>query len=114
MKNRNAKTIRDIVAKHVRPRSVIFSDMWRGYKVIKELNMRHIAINHGKNFVCPKTGAHTNTIEGTWACLKSIIRPRNRKKELINNYLLEFIWRRKHRDNLWQGLHDALCEIEYE
>jgi hypothetical protein len=63
IKNRDTKTIKDIVLKHIKPRSIVMSDMWKGYKVLKELNMKHISINHGKNFVCPKTGGHTNTIE---------------------------------------------------
>ena len=114
VKNRNAQTIRSVIRKYVKPRSKIFTDMWRGYKNLGELNMRHISINHGKNFVDPGTGAHTNTIEGLWAVVKSKIRSRYRTKKLINNHFQEFIWRRKHKSDLWKGLLDSLREISYE
>ena len=63
------------------------------------MGFRHLRVNHGKNFVDPNTGAHTNTIEGTWNGVKTRIQPRDRDENL-NDHLLEFIWRRKHRDYL--------------
>ncbi|CAG8789114.1 9666_t:CDS:2, partial [Acaulospora morrowiae] len=67
-------------------------------------------VNRSISFV-NLNGTHTNMIEGTWRGLKIRIQPRYRGIELIEKYLLEFIWRRKHENNLWQGLLDALLEI---
>ena len=33
---------------------------------------------------------------------------RNRNKEVINDHLMEFVWHRKCRNNLWLGFLEAL------
>lgn len=108
VKNRNARTLKAIIKKYVKPGSIVMTDMWKGYQGLEILGLIHKKINHGKNFVDPITGAHTNTIEGTWGGLKLQIRPRNRDKDKINNHLLEIIWRRKHRGDLWNAFLDVL------
>lgn len=35
-------------------------------KDLKHMSYKHTWVNHSKNFVDPKTGAHTNSIEGCW------------------------------------------------
>ncbi len=72
------------------------------------------SIKHKNNFKDPETEVHTNTIEGTRDGLKTQIKPINRVKRRINDYLLEFIWRRKNSNNLWKALIKALSEIRYE
>ena len=59
------------------------------------------------------TGAHTNSIEGSWNALKMQIKPRNRVKG-IEEHLWEFIWRRKNADRLWDAFIDALKDAYYE
>jgi ISXO2-like transposase domain len=109
VKQRDARTIDRIVNRHVKRGSIIITDMWRGYGNLRlNVRYRHIRVNHGENFVDPVTGAHTNTIEGTWNGIKLKIQPRNRDERFINEHLLEFIWRRKNRDHLWEGFLDAL------
>jgi IS1 family transposase len=105
---RDARTIREIISRHIKPGSIVVTDIWRGYQNIEDFNVTHETVNHGENFVDPISGLHTNTIEGTWAGLKLKIRPCNRSSDLISDHLLEFIWRRKNRDDLWNGLLDAL------
>jgi hypothetical protein len=74
----------------------------------------HLTVNHSENFRDPATGAHTNTIEGTWAGLKRAIKPRNRSKDNPEEHLMEFIWRRKHENNLWDAFINAIGEIHWE
>jgi transposase-like protein len=109
VEQRDARTITRIVRKYVKRGSIVYTDMWRGYGSLNRY-FRHVRINHGNNFVDPVTGAHTNTIEGTWNGIKIKIRPRDRNEDSINDHLLEFIWRRKNRGDLWKGFLDAICE----
>ena len=54
----------------------------------------HVTVNHSKWFKDPKTGSHTNTIEGTWAHAKrQLILGGTRKKDLFS-YLASFMLRR--------------------
>src|SRR5262249_35130001 len=67
------------------------------------LDVQHQTVNHSQHFVNPDDGTHTNTIEGTWNGMKMNIPSRKRCREGIEDHLLEFIWRRKNKNNLWGG-----------
>ena len=71
-------------------------------------------MNHSMNFVDSLTETHTNTIEGSWNGIKMGIRPRNRVEGTLDDHLMEFMWRRKHKDRLWDALLDAIAEVHYE
>jgi transposase-like protein len=115
VKDRKADLLTHIIKKHVKPGSIIHTDMWKGYDRLEEVGIfEHYTVNHSKNFKDPETGVHTNTIEGTWNGLKTRIKPRNRVKRQINDHLWEFIWRRKNSNNLWKAFIKALSEIRYE
>jgi transposase-like protein len=116
VQDRSAETLHDIISRHVAPGSIVYTDLWRGYigiEEIEEMNMTHRTVNHSENFVDPNTGAHTNTIEGFWNGLKLQIPSRNRTKNTITNYLLECIWRKKNKDDLWTGFLNALKTTGY-
>ena len=114
VEDRTATTLNDIISRHVAPGSIIHTDLWRGYTRISELNnITHRTVNHSQNFVDPNTGVHTNTIEGLWRGIKLNIPPRNRTKDAITNHLLEFIWRKKNKNDLWGGFLSALKTIGY-
>jgi len=112
--DRTAATLHDIISRHVAPGSIVYTDLWRGYIGISELNnITHGTVNHSQNFVDPNTGVHTNTIEGTWNGIKLNISPRNRTKDAVTNHLLEFIWRKKNRNDPWAGFLNALRTTRY-
>jgi transposase-like protein len=113
VENRTAETLHEIIRNHVAPGSIVHTDMWRGYTGIEELNVTHRTVNHSENFVDHDTGVHTNTIEGLWNGIKIGIPPKNRKKDKITDHLLEFIWRKKNKDNLWNSFLDALKTTGY-
>ena len=112
--NRSAETLLLILCSRIRPGSIIYSDMWRGYVHLESnLHVQHLTVNHSLFFVDPITLVHTNTIEGTWSALKRSIPVRRRTKGKITPHLFEFIWRRIHASNLWAGFVNALRDIEF-
>ncbi len=115
IQRRDANTLMDVLSRHIAAGSIVHTDLWRGYwQMDTFLNMEHRTVNHSRNFVNPVDGTHTNTIEGTWGALKFKIAPRNRTQEDIEGHLVEFIWRRKHDEDLWGGLIAALRSVYYE
>lgn len=110
--NRNQETLASLISRHVAPGSIIITDCWRGYLNLPTLGFEHLTVNHSLEFVNEITGACTNTIEGTWNALKNDIPVRNRTR-FCENSLLEFIWRRKNNNNLWNSFILALAEVFY-
>ena len=112
--NRSARTLLDVISSHVLPGSIVYTDLWKGYSQLEnQLSMEHFTVNHSRTFVDPSTGVHTNTIEGTWNAVKFSIAPRNRTRNSVEGHLLEFIWRRKHATDLWNGLMEAFRNVHY-
>jgi transposase-like protein len=111
--DRTAETLHEIILRHIAPDSIVYTDLWRGYTGISELGVIHGTVNHSQNFVDPNTGVHTNTIEGYWNGLKLQIPSRNRSKKSITNCLLECIWRKRNKDNLWTSFLHALKTTGY-
>ena len=70
--------------------------------------MAHFTVNHSQAYVDPDTGVHTNTIEGTWNGIKLNIGSSNRRKGVINSYLLEYIWRKKYSKHLWRQMLNVI------
>lgn len=120
--DRKEATLLAIIKTHVLPGSIIITDCFKSYFNLNKL-YEHFTVDHSKNFVDPESGAHTNSIEGTWCALKYKIAPRNRTKsigedgqvqeELLGDFLCEFQWRRKNSGNLWEGFLTALSEVKY-
>jgi transposase-like protein len=113
VQKRDEETIKDILDKYVEKGSIVHTDCWKGYLNIDELGFKHKTVNHSENFVDPKTGAHTNTIEGLWNGIKLQIAPRNRNKDLIESHLFEFIWRKVNKNRLWEAFIEALRSTAY-
>jgi hypothetical protein len=59
--SRDAKTLLNIIYKHVSPRSIVKSDAWKSYSRISNLDIcfEHKQVNHSLNFVGPD-GTHTH------------------------------------------------------
>ena len=113
--NRNAESLKQIILEHVRPGTTIITDYWRGYDWIDQNeNYIHQKVNHSRNFKDPETGAHTNTIEGTWAGIKSNIPKRNRTEGEINSHIFYYIWRKQNKNDLWGAFISALREVHYD
>jgi transposase-like protein len=116
VENRSADTLLSLIKRFVRPGSIITTDMWGGYFPLSTIDgyEKHLVVNHSKNFKDSESGAHTNHIEGTWNGIKINLRARNRTKGNIEDFLFEFIWRRKNKADLWGAFVDAIRSIHYD
>jgi hypothetical protein len=50
IKERSATLLTYIIKKHVRPGSIIYTDLWKGYVNLCNNNFRHHTVNHSKNY----------------------------------------------------------------
>ena len=93
--HRDAATLLPIIANHVKPGSIVYSDEWSAYNQLSATT-RHIhhTVNHLLYFVHPATGAHTQGVEGMWsACNQMMREEKTMHSKLFDTYLPEFMWR---------------------
>ena len=110
--SRDAKTLLNVIYKHILPGTIIYSDCWSSYNRVKELHFEHLTVNHSLNFKNPQNGAHTNGIESTWNSAKihfKAMRGANRK--YLATYLNEFMWRKNNCSSRYQAGEKILEEI---
>lgn len=111
--DRSKETLQKLIIENIEKGSIVCSDMWRAYIGLDDLGYEHNVVNHSQNFKDPTTGTHTNTIEGCWNGLKLQIPPRSRTKT-IDAALLEAIWRKQNKFNLWPALLACLRDYHYD
>ena len=126
MERRNADTLLPLLKMHVAPGTTVISDGWAAYggiDRIRELQTgnpaySHFVVNHSENFVDPDTGAHTQTIEGTWSHFKARHKEeRGTARHLFETYLYQFLWRKKYKGPdalfyLWDEIRKLYpCEV---
>jgi transposase-like protein len=115
VEDRTSETLLPIIGDYVEDGSIIHTDNWKAYNSIQELlGMSHQTVNHSITFKDKLTGVHTNRVEGTNNALKIQICPRLRVEKGIEGHLLEFVWRRQNKKDLWNALINAYREIHYD
>ncbi|KII72407.1 hypothetical protein RF11_03648 [Thelohanellus kitauei] len=56
VENRNAKTIKDILCRHILPRTIVYMDMWKAYnQPCNDLGLEHKTVNHSPTLEDPVT-----------------------------------------------------------
>ncbi|XP_035220039.1 uncharacterized protein LOC118193106 [Stegodyphus dumicola] len=80
VRDRSKDCLLSFIKEYILPGTIIISDCWKSYECLEDEGFKHLAVNHKYYFKDPETGAHTNTIEGTWSAIKSAI-PRHCDKE---------------------------------
>ncbi|KAM7290974.1 hypothetical protein ISCGN_027551 [Ixodes scapularis] len=96
VETRDAKTLQGLIAEWVRPETRIITDCWAGYrKLADDARFTHLTVNHKLNFVDANTGAHTNTVDCTWAHVKNSLPSGRRESHHFTGHLAKFMfWRR--------------------
>lgn len=97
---RDANTLCLLILQFVRPGTTIITDKWKGYLPLQHHGYTHYDVNHSRNFVDPVTGAHTNTIEGTWFHTKRHVKRGHgrvrRDSKALSIALYEFMWMKRY------------------
>ena len=70
VENRSRASLESVLVEWVLPGSTVVSDCWKSYGRLENLGFDHLTVNHRYHFKDPETGAHTNSIEGTWSAIK--------------------------------------------
>jgi transposase-like protein len=85
----------EVIKRRIADGSIIISDCWKAYDCLSDEGYVHQKVNHSKHFKDPETGAHTNSIEGTWQKIKhGVCFPRfGVKSDHLESRLAEYQWR---------------------
>jgi transposase-like protein len=110
VRSRSARTLRRVLRRHILPGTIVITDLWKGYNTqdMIQSGFIHYTVNHSQTFVDPQSGAHTNTIEGTWSGIKYVVNKRNRTHDKVGAYLFVFIWRRQYAGMYWDRVVQLL------
>ena len=110
---RDAATLLPIIQQWIRPGTEIWSDMWAAYNQLPALGYQHNTVNHTYHFVDPVTYVTTNRVEAMWqrskAKFKAMFGPTNR--DMIPDYLSEFMWNQRFKDNGFFHFWDQVSQI---
>lgn len=88
----SSATLMPIIERKVIPDSIVYSDSWRGYKVLDVSEFKHYRINHSQLFADKQN--HINGIENFWNQAKRHMRKFNGvPKENFGLFLKECEWR---------------------
>jgi transposase len=88
-----ARTLRKIITGKIDPKSIIYSDSWRGYAGLVDVGYdKHFRINHKKDQFS-KGKVHVNGIESFWSFTKRRLTRFNGVKRYFHLHLKECEWR---------------------
>ena len=104
---RDRPTLEKIIVEHVEAGTTLYTDGWKAYEQLERLGYKWEMVNHSEHFVSPTNPAcHTNTIEGTWRCLKRWLPSSGRYS--LEDYLPLYLWFNNNKKNgqnsFWQLL----------
>eukprot|EP00795_Rhopilema_esculentum_P017054 gene17054-8570_t len=102
---RDQATLLPIIQQWVEPNTTIWTDMSAEYPNLPQLGFALGTVNHTLNFVASNRG-NMNRVEEMWqrakAKFKAMYGPTNR--EMVEEYLSEFIWSHQFSDNQFLNL----------
>ena len=68
---RTAAVLLPLIQRWVLPGTTIYTDDWRAYQQLPDLEYTHSWVNHTHYFKDPVTGVHTNRQEGLWKHIRA-------------------------------------------
>lgn len=117
---RRAEDLIPLIEKHVIEGTEVHTDEWKAYGSLKDKYV-HKTVNHSEHFVDPESGAHTQTIEGSWKNLKYELIRRGFDRENLAMHLCEYLWHRECKreqldpfDKLWKDVVKVYPAFDYE
>ncbi|CAB9505358.1 Inherit from opiNOG: protein Hydra magnipapillata [Seminavis robusta] len=108
--SRDKKTLEHSIKTFVHPGSTIHTDMWKGYIGLERIGYTHKTLCHKYEFVA-EDGTHTQTVEGNWTPLKKAIPVQCREGADLQDYLFEYMWRRKNLGRQWEAMWQGLARV---
>jgi transposase len=95
-----ADTLMPLMATHVLPASMVFTDEHASYRRVEGMGYAHYRIKHSAG-VYVDGDIHTQGIEGFWSTVKSGIRGtyHSVSAKWLQSYLDEYAWRYNHREH---------------
>lgn len=97
---RSKECLLTVIKECILPGTSIISDCWKAYDCLEDEGFKHERVNHSLTYVCPETGAHTNTIEALWSAIKRDLRKTPHKAGEFDSYLAEYMWRKSHDQSM--------------
>jgi hypothetical protein len=96
------------VRANVNPASIIFTDDWQAYKLLRREFLDHRIVNHSAGRYVDGE-AHTNTIEGFFGNMKTGMRGAYKKvsERYLQSYANEYAWR-YNQQRSGRAMFDAL------
>lgn len=96
--NIEAPDLIPIITKRVKRGTKICSDTWRAYTGLAAKGYVHRLVKHQEGEYSDYKGHHINGLEGFWGYLKRKLASKGGiRKEYLNLYLAEYVWRYNHR-----------------
>ena len=87
-------TLQAIIKGKIDPKTIIYSDGWRGYDGLIDVGYdKHFRVNHGDNEFSKGNGIHINGIENFWSFTKRRLAKFNGVKKNFELHLKDCEWR---------------------
>ena len=104
-------TLTSLIEEKVLPKSMVYTDEWRGYSKLGKKGYTHTRVSHSQG-VYVDGDVHTNTIEGFWSLLRRGISGayHSVSTKWLQSYLDEFVFRYNNRDARGLGMFSALMD----
>ena len=111
--NRNARTLMSYVERYVASGTLVITDGWSGYNALSSspVGYSHQIVNHSRHFKDPITGAHTNTIEGSWMHLRKALPKHGTTKGQYGSYFLEWIYRKRYANQTFGNFLEHIRKV---
>lgn len=108
VEDKSAASLIPHIYERCRTGTIIISDQWAGYNMLRASSFEYLSVNHLLHFVDPETQAHTQNIESYWAKAKYRIKMKKGiYGTLLESYLDEFMY----KDNILKGNFQELIDL---